>query len=66
MIANIPCRGFGPSASIPFVCTRGYSIGAPLQVAVPDIVIDTVNFTWTRADTVGFSWTVTDTVDYDA
>jgi hypothetical protein len=32
MIANIPGRGFGPSASIPFVVTRGYSIGAVVIV----------------------------------
>lgn len=40
MILNIPARGFGPSASIPFVVTRGYSIGA--SVAVPILEICTI------------------------
>ena len=32
-VNNLPARGFGPSASIAFVVTRGYSIAAP--VATP-------------------------------
>lgn len=37
-IAAIVCRGFGPAASVPFVVTRGFSIGvapAPPSVTPP-------------------------------
>lgn len=37
MIAAVVCRGFGPAASIAFVCTRGFNIGV-----VPLAVISTV------------------------
>ncbi len=32
MIPNVVCRGFGPSASVAFVVTRGYSNGVPAVV----------------------------------
>lgn len=33
-IANVVCRGYGPSASIAFIVTRGFGVGAPSTVTV--------------------------------
>lgn len=37
MIAQLVCRGFGPSASIALLVTAGYSIGAA-AVVIPETV----------------------------
>lgn len=66
-IANVVTRGYGPSASIPFVVTRGYSVGLAVAAAVSGttafteaqvqaggepIVITIANDTWVAAGAV--------------
>lgn len=66
-IANVVTRGYGPSASIPFVVTRGYSVGlvvtatvsgttafteAQVQAGGESIVITIANDTWVAAGAV--------------
>ncbi len=41
MISNIPCRGYGPGASIGFIVVRGFSIGGAVET-----IIDTHDLVW--------------------